>query len=67
MEQKSKIVDTIKDYKQLCEDLPSIIERSGRKHKFFYENLGISRSAWNYKLKKQTWEPEQLEKIIELI
>jgi hypothetical protein len=60
--------EILREYKELLEKIPEMIDKAGYKDKFIFESLGINKGSFYRKLKKpESWTFEELEKLFEII
>ena len=55
------------NYTLACQAIPDLVKASGRKYRYFYTALGITKDAFQKKLASNYWTPEQLKKMGELL
>lgn len=63
----ANLIYASEEYRQACEMVPVLIEQSGRTQKWYYEQMGLSRTAFERRLKENNWKPEQLQVLDQLI
>ncbi len=63
----TQIREVVKLRQEICEAIPQLIRQSGKKEKFFYERIGLSRNSWIRRKKLNQWTDDQLLKIEELL
>lgn len=61
------IIETIKNYMSLNDNVDLIIKKSGYKISYLYEQMGMDNNSFYIKRKKGTFTPDQLMKLFEII
>ena len=59
--------ELLKHYSQVCEAVCQAIRRSGQPQKVFYLELGMSRSTFDRRMRRQDWRPEELAVLLGLV
>ena len=63
-----KPITIVREYKELLDRIPEMIEESGLKKKFVFEKLGMSKANYYQRVNKpEIWKFEELEKLFELL
>lgn len=61
------IIETIKNYMSLNDNIDLIIKKSGYKVSYLYEQMGMDSNSFYIKRKKGNFTPDQLMKLFEII
>lgn len=61
------IIETIKNYMSINDNVDLIIKKSGYKISYLYEQMGMDNNSFYIKRKKGTFTPDQLMKLFEII
>ena len=59
--------ELLRHYSSVCEAVCDAIRRSGLPQKVFYLELGMSRSTFDRRMRRQDWRPEELEVLLRLV
>ena len=59
--------ELLRHYGSVCESVCDAIRRSGLPQKVFYLELGMSRSTFDRRMRRQDWRPEELEVLLRLV
>lgn len=57
----------LRDYERICEEVCDAIRRSEKPQKYYYLTLGMSRTTFHRRMRRERWELAELAALLRMV